>query len=1232
MQGEATVLSDRSAVATGVRRREGIVVLGMHRSGTSAFARVINLLGAQMAADVLGAGAGNERGHWEPKRLLDLHDEILAAAGSRWDDWRRVERGSIPAGQAAWFESEIKRLLLEEYSPGSLFVLKEPRLCRLNWLYAGVFTELGVRPRYILPIRNPLAVAASLNARDGMTAGYACLLWLRHVLDAEAATRASPRAFVSYENLLADWRQTMRLAGARIGVRWPRGHDDASAEIEAFLSAEEQHHAPSKWELEASPDVPEWVKDAYRACRELEQDPDSERAIGSLRTISDAFESAAPVFAAAMFDELAVRERAFERARAADAEAAQAEQSAAVADAVASHERIITAFGETIAERATEAAELRGRVALLARERDEARRALSDAETQVASLDEAASLHRRDVETLRSRLSETSGQLERWRADARAARFDLARADAAAEAAKTELRDAAAAHEAAAAEAAALAARLAGSEAACEAGRLEAARLRGELAARGGRDSEEGEEAEAQPASGAAGDEEAVVRAPASSAARIGLPAADLARQPGEPVLSIVVPCYNQGGFVGDALSIIREERNLAYEIIVVNDGSTAPQTLRALADLEGEPHLSIIHRANGGLSSARNAGLRAARGEFVIFLDADDVLAPGLSERVNIARSEGKDVTIFDYVIANDHINYFERPSPYTIGADMLTLEDFKYKWERGLSVPIHCAIFRRDRIRTPFNEKLHAKEDWCFWVANFQEGMTAAYYPQLQAIYRQTPSNMTKDVSRMMQSWLLAAKHLADNVVEDSADFLSRSMKHVEKYYVPVLQWQARQAPPAATFFGLAAQRARLHWRESPSKLHAMARIGVGACKATARLLGRAVGRVGSNVAGAPAQIAHTTRRVHFAVRRTSPDRAARFTVVVPVFNHAAYLSGCLTSLTDQRLRPLEIIAVDDASTDPKVREILSIYERGSPSLFNNIYNSRNLGISESMNRAVAQAKGDWIALVDCDDSLRLDALQMAGRAIRRRGDIGYVFSDRMRMDQVSGRNYVEVFGGRPDLLSKPFPEALRESMVASHLKIIRRDVYLALNGCDREFDGVQDWDFAIRAMNRGIRFGYIPEPIYNYRWHGQSVSLSAAIAQWRLANRVRAFRMFSSDRRPPAPAELRRLLGAQSRVGVAVQGGAVPIADGADCWRFSSIVFNVKGSGDLDQIKLLRRRGYDGVVSAVITAPYDPFLAGPFREMSGFLDSIVAEDPGWLVALAPVAPQAGHVVLHR
>jgi len=150
-------------------QRTALLILGMHRSGTSALTRILSLLGASLPLHLIGPMRGNETGHWEPARLVALHDEMLAEAGSRWDDWRRFDTSRLLSDRVAHYKTAIKCLIKEEYGESPLLVLKDPRVCRFVGLYKEILPELGIAPAFILPLRNPLSILASLATRDDLS-------------------------------------------------------------------------------------------------------------------------------------------------------------------------------------------------------------------------------------------------------------------------------------------------------------------------------------------------------------------------------------------------------------------------------------------------------------------------------------------------------------------------------------------------------------------------------------------------------------------------------------------------------------------------------------------------------------------------------------------------------------------------------------------------------------------------------------------------------------------------------------------------------------------------------------------------------------------------------------------------------------------------------------------------------------------------------------------------------
>jgi hypothetical protein len=219
-----------------------LLVIGPSRSGSSALTAVMGLLGATLPRTLIPPGKGNERGHFESQRLMELNSDILALHGGTYWDPIPLPPAWFASAEAAGWARRIAGLITEEFGDAALPVIKDPRLCRLAPLYFAALAELGRTPLAVLPLRHPGAGAASLSGRDGTLAETAELLQVRELLGAERHTRALPRALVRYDALLADWRGTMATVAAGLGLAWPVAFDDAAAVVADFLEPAMRHH------------------------------------------------------------------------------------------------------------------------------------------------------------------------------------------------------------------------------------------------------------------------------------------------------------------------------------------------------------------------------------------------------------------------------------------------------------------------------------------------------------------------------------------------------------------------------------------------------------------------------------------------------------------------------------------------------------------------------------------------------------------------------------------------------------------------------------------------------------------------------------------------------------------------------------------------------------------------------------------------------------------------------
>src|SRR5215470_10961209 len=140
-------------------RRHAILVLGMHRSGTSALTGVLGLVGADLPKRLMEPNFANRTGYWEPAEIVAIHDEMLAAIGSAWDDAAEFPLGWLDTAAAQPFRARLREAFTEAFGSSSLALLKDPRICRFVPLWVSILEGMGVTPLFVIPVRSPLEVA-----------------------------------------------------------------------------------------------------------------------------------------------------------------------------------------------------------------------------------------------------------------------------------------------------------------------------------------------------------------------------------------------------------------------------------------------------------------------------------------------------------------------------------------------------------------------------------------------------------------------------------------------------------------------------------------------------------------------------------------------------------------------------------------------------------------------------------------------------------------------------------------------------------------------------------------------------------------------------------------------------------------------------------------------------------------------------------------------------------------
>lgn len=215
--------------------------------------------------------------------------------------------------------------------------------------------------------------------------------------------------------------------------------------------------------------------------------------------------------------------------------------------------------------------------------------------------------------------------------------------------------------------------------------------------------------------------------------------------QPDPHVVSVIIPCFRHGRLLAQAVRSALAQTHPAVEVIVVNDGSD--DDTEEVAQSFGDQIVSIA-KPNGGLSSARNAGLAAAAGHFVLFLDADDLLhREAVARLVAAAGAEGGRMAMMG-------VRYFTDENDLTSGRALIP--EFRGPLAPEIFVrnqPIHGILCPKSAIVAAggFDEALRAVEDWDLWMRVAIRGIEVANIPWCGGFYRQVAGSMSSDRRRM-------------------------------------------------------------------------------------------------------------------------------------------------------------------------------------------------------------------------------------------------------------------------------------------------------------------------------------------------------------------------------------------------------------------------------------------------------------------------------------------------
>lgn len=288
---------------------------------------------------------------------------------------------------------------------------------------------------------------------------------------------------------------------------------------------------------------------------------------------------------------------------------------------------------------------------------------------------------------------------------------------------------------------------------------------------------------------------------------------------PNNPLVSVIIPVWNGGALLPETLRSLEAQTCRDFEALIVNDGSTDGTAEIARQFCDADPRFQLLNRAHTGLSATRNAGMAAARGEFIAFLDADDLWLPEkLARQMELFRADPRvNFSYTNFYFWDGHRDlevYYRdtRPLPDGDAARRLVFNNIY-----GMS----SVVVRRELLKKSgdFDPAFLGCEDWDLWLRMTEHGLWARGTGEPLMRYRRWPGNMTNNKKSIIAGGILALeKNLQATRRPELRPYYRRSLDHtrarLELTHAREAIATAPEKVPAALWRAWRLRPGRLKW----------------------------------------------------------------------------------------------------------------------------------------------------------------------------------------------------------------------------------------------------------------------------------------------------------------------------------------------------------------------------------------------------------------------------------
>jgi hypothetical protein len=213
-----------------------IVILGTHRSGTSALTGALRLCGVKIGPQWL-------ENLYEHPSIVMAHEEMLSHLNSAWDQTFLLDENWWTEKEVEPYRKKIIDIIKHDFHDADWWGIKDPRMCVLIPLWLDIFKELSITPYFVISIRNSFESAKSHERRDHFSLEKSLFIWMEHLLSAEYYTRGYPRVFSKYAHLIANPMAAIANITMTLNIQLPKPIEDTREDLKAFVRPDLKHHS-----------------------------------------------------------------------------------------------------------------------------------------------------------------------------------------------------------------------------------------------------------------------------------------------------------------------------------------------------------------------------------------------------------------------------------------------------------------------------------------------------------------------------------------------------------------------------------------------------------------------------------------------------------------------------------------------------------------------------------------------------------------------------------------------------------------------------------------------------------------------------------------------------------------------------------------------------------------------------------------------------------------------------